>query len=407
MAIDKKIINFKKGEDFTREYNAGNILDKSLVFIDDTHEIVTHKTVFDGNIPDWNANEGQPGFIKNKPDLSNLGGSSLPPYPKSNQVYYTTTDNKILNDLGSDLKPVIKSNEYFENEMVGVITFNEDITQLVSFNNIAYADKSRIKSITLPETITSFSESQFNYMLSFESVNIPDNITELPNYFLYGSKVRNIKMPSKLEKIGNYAFYNCQLLESISFGNCEYLSEIGRSAFQECKSLVYVANFNRTMVYTINDYTFYRCTSLININLSNVYTIGNYAFDDCKSLTNLNLSLVNNLSDCAFYNCTSIHTVFINQYNTNIKLDSFKTNNNGTNQINFYVYGCDGDYNDSYNDNIVKYQNAYPDFKNQFHTWKGKDIYVYQNQLWTGTQDEYDGITSKDSNTFYFIKEEA
>ena len=69
MAINKKIINFKKAEDFTKEYEAGNILEKSLVFIDDTHQIVTHNTVFDGNIPNWRAMENEAGYIKNKPEL--------------------------------------------------------------------------------------------------------------------------------------------------------------------------------------------------------------------------------------------------------------------------------------------------------------------------------------------------
>lgn len=68
MAINKKQINFKKKADYLNEKEAGNILDHSVIYIDDAKEIVTHNTVFDGNIPDWNAEEGQAGFIKNKPE---------------------------------------------------------------------------------------------------------------------------------------------------------------------------------------------------------------------------------------------------------------------------------------------------------------------------------------------------
>lgn len=47
MAINKKLINFNKEVDYIREQNAGNILPKSIVFVDDTKKIITHNTEFD------------------------------------------------------------------------------------------------------------------------------------------------------------------------------------------------------------------------------------------------------------------------------------------------------------------------------------------------------------------------
>lgn len=52
MAINKKLINFKKEADYLKEKQAGNILDTSIVFIDDAKKIVTHQTEFDCNQPD-------------------------------------------------------------------------------------------------------------------------------------------------------------------------------------------------------------------------------------------------------------------------------------------------------------------------------------------------------------------
>lgn len=46
MAINKKLINFRNKETFTREHADGNILPTSIVFIDDTKEIFTHNTLF-------------------------------------------------------------------------------------------------------------------------------------------------------------------------------------------------------------------------------------------------------------------------------------------------------------------------------------------------------------------------
>ena len=47
MAIQKKLINFKKRSEFDKQNAAGNILETSIVFIDDSKEIVTHNTTFD------------------------------------------------------------------------------------------------------------------------------------------------------------------------------------------------------------------------------------------------------------------------------------------------------------------------------------------------------------------------
>lgn len=49
MAINKKIINFKKKAHFTSQSEGGNILPHSICFIDDTCEIVTHNTTFGGS----------------------------------------------------------------------------------------------------------------------------------------------------------------------------------------------------------------------------------------------------------------------------------------------------------------------------------------------------------------------
>lgn len=46
MAINKKIIHFKNKENFDNEVANGNILDRSIVFIQDSKEISTHGTVY-------------------------------------------------------------------------------------------------------------------------------------------------------------------------------------------------------------------------------------------------------------------------------------------------------------------------------------------------------------------------
>ena len=42
MIINKKLIHFNHKEDFEERNNAGDILDSSIVFVKDSHEIYTH-----------------------------------------------------------------------------------------------------------------------------------------------------------------------------------------------------------------------------------------------------------------------------------------------------------------------------------------------------------------------------
>ena len=46
MAINKKLIHFKNQQTFEQEVANGNILDNSIVFIQDSKEISTHGTVY-------------------------------------------------------------------------------------------------------------------------------------------------------------------------------------------------------------------------------------------------------------------------------------------------------------------------------------------------------------------------
>jgi len=68
MAIEKKLICFARLAEFERQLAAGNILDYSIILIQDAKKIYNRGTYYDCNnvIPDWNAGEGEEGYIKNR-----------------------------------------------------------------------------------------------------------------------------------------------------------------------------------------------------------------------------------------------------------------------------------------------------------------------------------------------------
>ena len=83
MAINKNLIHFKKKENFENEVANNNILDSSIVFIQDSKEISTHGTVYKTvcwSILEESSSEPEDPVIPPTPDpepeVSNIGDVS-------------------------------------------------------------------------------------------------------------------------------------------------------------------------------------------------------------------------------------------------------------------------------------------------------------------------------------------
>ena len=104
--------------------------------------------------------------------------------------------------------------------------------------------------------------------------------------------------------IGNYAFYYCDSLTSVTIGDS--VAEIGWLAFYECSSLTSVTIPDS--VTTIGAAAFYNCSNLTSITIPNsVTTIGNAAFRNCYSLTSVTIpDSVTTIGELAFASCSNL-----------------------------------------------------------------------------------------------------
>lgn len=85
-------------------------------------------------------------------------------------------------------------------------------------------------------------------------------------------------------RIGDYAFYNCMRLKSITIG--DGVTGIGKKAFRGCSGLVDIRIPNSVTV--IESYAFWGCSQLASITIPNSVTnIGEFAFGVCGRLTNI------------------------------------------------------------------------------------------------------------------------
>ena len=123
-------------------------------------------------------------------------------------------------------------------------------------------------------------------------VNIPKTVTvdgkklevkSIDSYaFCNCSDLKSITIPEGVTSIGRNAFKGCASLTSVNIGNG--VTSIGRNAFEGCELLKSVAIPDS--VTSIGDDAFSGCTSLTSVVIPEVVTsIGDYAFEGCDSLT--------------------------------------------------------------------------------------------------------------------------
>ena len=102
---------------------------------------------------------------------------------------------------------------------------------LESINN-AFSSCPALKEIKLPESLAN-GEFNFSYCTALEKVELPKGLTEIPGLaFRDCSSLKKIDIPAGVKKINSWAF-NSTALESIELPRG--LEEIGNSAFSECK----------------------------------------------------------------------------------------------------------------------------------------------------------------------------
>lgn len=168
-------------------------------------------------------------------------------------------------------------------------------------------------------TVTAISEMAFYQCEGLTSVVMPNTITAIiddmrPNtsagVFYRCSSLKKVILSKNLAVIPSYTFYGCSSLSSIDLSN---VTEIGVSAFDECTSLTSV---DLSQATSISDYAFSGCSSLASVELPQATEIGEYAFYACKSLTSAKLPKATEIGGWAFNYCTSLASVEIPQATT-------------------------------------------------------------------------------------------
>ena len=251
--------------------------------------------------------------------------------------YYTTDDKGVL--YSKDFKTLIC---YPGHSDYTSYTINEQCEE-IAMGAFAATDFNHLmlQKITIPESVVKIGDDAFEGIF-FKNKGLTDvyyqgslsgwleiefgdyysnPMVYADNLYINGELLQgDIIIPEGTGKIGDYAFYNCSGLTSITIPDS---------------------------VTSIGDYTFSNCDGLTSITIpDSVTSIGSYAFWNCSGLTSITIpDSVTSIGDRAFYNCSGLTSITI----------PFVGSGGSDNTHFGYIFGAPNHaYNDRYVPSLLK-----------------------------------------------------
>lgn len=212
-------------------------------------------------------------------------------------IMVTKTDNPCYYEQINEWKDIPNAELYYKDATDTMVQAGTDDNHWKIEANVAYigSEKIRDNGVTgweLDGDITSPTEGIFANQ---------KNITTL----IIGSNVLGI---------GDYAFYGCSTLQSVSLANG--LNTIGNGAFAECINMKECALADNANIQAIGKDAFFNCRSLTSFTVPiGLEALGDCCFENCSKLQEINFTgngnevALRELGDHLFKGCSSLAAV--------------------------------------------------------------------------------------------------
>jgi len=216
---------------------------------------------------------------------------------------YNQYVNEIVIPATFGNKPVkaIDENGFKGRNFIRSIIMPDSIT---SIGDYAFYGCNNISSIDIPDGLTEIGEMAFGWCLSFTDITIPDSVTSIGyGAFVDCHQLKSVKLSSAITKIESKTFSTCVKLESITIP--DGVKSIGQGAFEHCG---FTSITIPGSVKSIEPSSFDNCLSLTSITLTDgVENIGYNAFQNCRSLASITIpNSITKVANNAFSGCNNL-----------------------------------------------------------------------------------------------------
>lgn len=172
----------------------------------------------------------------------------------------------------------------------------------------AFAYRGSLKSVEIPNTITSMGMSVFRNCSSLESCVIPESLTEIAKGTFIGcTSLKHVSLPETLIHIKGAAFHRCTSLDRIVIP--ENVQFVDTPAFSGCKCEI----FFKSPKYQVIDKAIYGYDGICMMHCPT----------DAKAIRIP--GTVGNIADKAFYMCSELEEIVFPNFVLNLDQFTFAT----------------------------------------------------------------------------------
>jgi hypothetical protein len=223
--------------------------------------------------------------------------------------------------------------KFYNNEIIltgrfGGIDLDEDAGKNVEKKNIIpimQFNGYNLRSIIIPDTVTSIGLSAFWNCRQLQYVTLPKLLLSINGYaFKECSGLMTVEIPSLVKSIGTGGFMSCTSLKSVIIPS--QVESIGSGIFFNCRGLTSVSISDK--VKFIDHSSFARCISLTSVTIpSSVTSIVGVAFGGCTKLESVTInSDIKMKNERVFEDCPALTKIILLDTLTDINADIFVGN---------------------------------------------------------------------------------
>ena len=248
--------------------------------------------------------------------------------------YKGVNDEVVIPDGVTSIKGDYTKGVFRECKTVTKVTISNSVKTI---GNYAFKGCSSLTSITIPDSVTSIGNYAFSGCSRLTGVTIPNSVASIGDYAFFACySLTSITIPDSVTTIGKAAFASCPNLANIIVdkNNQNYKSINGNLYTKDGTTLIQYANGKKdtwfeipTSVNSIGDYAFYDCKSLTSITIpDSVTSIGKEAFRWCSRLSSVIIpDSVTSIGWEAFGGCDNLSDITIGNSVSSIGWGAFRS----------------------------------------------------------------------------------